>query len=334
MAWSPTQQTFSCRTPRSSARRRTMPPLLAPRAVISSRFTAEATTSYSRLQSWARMASSSCRSRWGSSSNSSLEIGDGAWSRLAICWEGVWVHQLRQLPHMIPDALRQKGGAQIPPRREVVDGRAVEQHRGAVHGHAVHDAGEGGQGPAGGHGKCPALGHKILDGVPVFPGYGRDGPAAAQGPLGIHHGVVKIAGDEHAVKLSHGSALRCRGVAAASAASAPVPGTAAGLGSLLGLACGLLGRLGGGGLGGILGRLGTAAALLGPVAGLAAAAAGLVLSLGGLRTLFSPSGGAFRPFPGPFPRAAGDGCRPFCGGRSGGGEDAPPGRGRRGQSPR
>ena len=91
LAWSPTQQTFSCRTPSSSARRRTMPPLLAPRAVISSRFTAEATTSYSRLQSWARMASSSCRSRWGSSSNSSLEIGDGAWSRLAICWEGVWV---------------------------------------------------------------------------------------------------------------------------------------------------------------------------------------------------------------------------------------------------
>lgn len=235
---------------------------------------------------------------------------------------------------MVPDALRQKGGAQIPPRREVVDGRAVEQHRGAVHGHAVHNAGEGGQGPAGGHGKCPALGHKIPDGVPVFPGYGRDRPAAAQGPLGIHHGVVKIAGDEHAVKLSHGSALRCRGAAAASAASAPVPGTAAGLGPLLGLACGLLGRLEGGGLGGILGRLGTAAALLGPVAGPAAAAAGLVLSLGGLRTLFLRLAGLFGLFRGLFPGLLGTAAALSAAVVPGGGEDAPPGRGRRGQSPR
>ena len=80
-----------------------------------------------------------------------------------------------------------------------------------------------------------------------------------------------------------------------------MPGTAAGLGPLLGLACGLLGRLGGGGLGGILGRLGTAAALLGPVAGLAAAAAGLVLSLGGLRTLFLRLAGLFGLFRGLFP---------------------------------
>ena len=44
---------------------------------------------------------------------------------------------LQQAADMPPDGLRQKGRVQVALLSEVVDGSAVEEHRGAVHGNAL-----------------------------------------------------------------------------------------------------------------------------------------------------------------------------------------------------
>ena len=76
--------------------------------------------------------------------------------------------RVQHLRDMGPHRVRQKGCVQVFVFLEVVNGRAVEQNGGAVHGQTLPHSVEGGQRTACGDGKRAALSHEILDGFPVF----------------------------------------------------------------------------------------------------------------------------------------------------------------------
>ena len=111
---------------------------------------------------------------------------------------------LEDLHAPVPDYIVQQSGVDVPVRLKVIEPGAVAHHPRRIHGHLVHKAAEGRQRPAGGDGKAAAIGHEIAQGLPVPLGHLGHGGALTQGVLGPHQGVVKIAGQQHAVKFSHG----------------------------------------------------------------------------------------------------------------------------------
>ena len=102
-----------------------------------------------------------------------------------------------------PHRIRQERRIEILVLLEIIDGRAVEQDGGPIHGQALPHALKGGQGAACGDGEDAAFGHEVLDGFPVFRQQLRHGFQPLQGALRENQSVVKIAGDQYAVKLSH-----------------------------------------------------------------------------------------------------------------------------------
>ena len=78
----------------------------------------------------------------------------------------------------LPNAVRQKRRGQISRLGKIIDGSAVEENGGAVHGNGGGDGGKAGKRPTGGHGEDAALGHKILNGLPIFAGKRRQNAAA------------------------------------------------------------------------------------------------------------------------------------------------------------
>ena len=94
-------------------------------------------------------------------------------------------------------------GLQVLPGPEIIQGRAVAQHSGDVHGHAVHQTLEGGQGPAGGHGEGAAVSHEVVQSL-QRPGGGRGHVhSAPEGGGGVHDGIVKVAGQQYTGEFSH-----------------------------------------------------------------------------------------------------------------------------------
>ena len=120
--------------------------------------------------------------------------------------------RVQHLRDMGPHRVRQKGCVQVFVFLEVVNGRAVEQNGGAVHGQTLPHSVEGGQRTACGDGKRAALSHEILDGFPVFRQQLRHGLQSLQSVFRVDEGVVKIAGDQYAGKLSHSTYASLPGV--------------------------------------------------------------------------------------------------------------------------
>ena len=110
---------------------------------------------------------------------------------------------LHQLPQIQGGRLGQGGLFQQPVRLKIVDRRPVGQHRRSVYGDQRGVGLKGAVGPAGGHGKVPALPGKIADGLQIAP---RNGHAP------IEQRIVKVAGQQQTVKFSHRDLLTYQAV--------------------------------------------------------------------------------------------------------------------------
>ncbi len=96
----------------------------------------------------------------------------------------------------------EEGLVNHPALLKIVERRAVGQHRRGVHGHQMGVWGEGAVGPAGGYRETAPLPGEIADGFQVALRYPQ---------VQAVQRVVKVAGQQQAVKFPHGASFRPSG---------------------------------------------------------------------------------------------------------------------------
>ena len=112
---------------------------------------------------------------------------------------------LEQLVHLRVDALGEEGGAEIPAALKVIERGAVGDDAGNVAGQILCVIGKRGKRPPGGDGKKTAVCYKVVERRAAAHAHRRDILAAFKRALRVDERVVKIAGKQNLMKLTHNS---------------------------------------------------------------------------------------------------------------------------------